>query len=186
MAEETDGYGEPLAPMGRYDALWRSVFLHGEYAIDINFYDSEECVDLYRDGLKVDRGELPMTFELEGGAQIEVETAFWGTKTARFTDYLGEQHEMRPAPGSGEYMRARLECERPLLGASIAAVSWSVLVIAVAVFVANAVHFFAKLFGIDLQFLEVPTWLGVSIAIAAAFAGIERALRLRHNPWLDS
>lgn len=74
---------------------------------------SERPAALYRDGVQILAGNLPVTFPVPGGV-IEVATSQYGVKRMHHVDDDdGGEHVLRPHPRSLEGRRARFDQRHP-------------------------------------------------------------------------
>lgn len=86
---------------------------------------------------------------------------------------------------------ARLN-EHPAASTAIAAVSWTVLAVALVTQVPNAVNGLANIaaglglpLGFALPTFAFPAWLDVLLSVLGLAAALDRGLRMVHNPLLD-
>lgn len=191
MTQETAGDGSPLEPVTGWQILWRTVMgtehAGSQWDIDVDLLDWSENVRLYRDGRqeRVQRGTS--TFDLEGGARIDVAWSALGLRRARLVLPDGTPRSLTPAAGTAERWRADLDRERPALSRTIGIVSWTILAIALLIQVPQLLATVSNLTG-WYEFaspVTVPGWLGAAFGIAGLLAALERALRLRHHWLLD-
>ena len=191
MPKERPGDGSELKPMRRWDFLWRTVmgirYAGARWDIDVDFFDWDEKVRLYRDGLqqRVQRGTS--RFELDDGARIEVAWSTYGLRRAHLVGADGAQRQLVPARGTAERWRAELHRDRPGLSRRLGIVSWLGLVIALVLQIPQALAVVAELTG-WYRFaspVALPAWLNTPLTVAGVLAALERALRLRYHWLLD-
>lgn len=191
MAKETPGDGSMLTPMRAGQSLYRSVFgiEHDgvRYDVDLNFFDWDEKVLLYRNGIqdRIQKGKS--RFELPDGSRIEVALSTYGIRRAHLVLPDGPERQLEPASGSGERWRADLERDRPGLSRALGLLSWSIIVIALILQVPQLAELGAELTG-WYEFtspVNLPAWMNTPLTVAGVLAGTERALRLRYNWLLD-
>lgn len=180
----------------RTDVLWRGLYgvEHdgAEYVVEVDFFDFRERVRLYRDGLLVEERTSPAVFEMESGARIEASMALFGMKRAHFVDVGGTERELEPLSGTAEARRRVFGDKHPAASATIAALSWTVLVVALVTQVPNAVNGLANAaaaLGLPLDLalpsFAFPAWLDVLLSVLGLAAALDRGLRMVHNPLLD-
>lgn len=191
MAKEKQGDGSRLPPWRWWHPLHRSVMgvEHGgsRWHIDVDFFDWDEKVHLYRDGRqdRVQRGKA--RFELPTGARIEAALSTYGLRRAHLVLPDGTERQLEPAPGTAERWRADLEREHPTVSQWLGRISWAVLVVALLLQLPQLVALVSTLTG-WFEFsspVTLPGWLNTPLSVAGVLAGIERALRLRYHWLLD-
>ena len=189
VARERPGDGSLLAPVRWWHPIYRSVMgtEHGgaRWDVDVDFFDPDEKVRLYRDGRQhlVQRGRS--RFELDDGARIEATIGTYGFKRAHLVLPDGQERQLEPATGTAERWRADLEERNPGVSRLLDRVSWTVLVAALVIQLPQLVQLVANLTG-WFTFTAPLTLSGshnTALTIAGALAALERALRLR-NHWL--
>ncbi|MBL7261606.1 hypothetical protein JKJ07_45740 [Actinoplanes sp. LDG1-01] len=198
------GDGRPLKRFRWWQLLTRSLFYlppdagagrPAEYAVDVHHMRSENeggdiGAHLYRDGRRQARSVLPAIFTVEGG-EIQVAATTFGLRRCHFVTGDGSERQLVPDPRSGEGRRARLDRERPLLSRAIGAFSLLVLLVAAILALPQLVESLSRIppvadrWGVFTSPLRLPAWFNVGLAVVAAVASTERALRLRYNAWLD-
>ncbi|MBF4458143.1 hypothetical protein [Pseudoclavibacter sp. VKM Ac-2867] len=152
--------------------------------------DGEVVADLYRDGHHVAHSKLPAIFEVPGGT-IEVAVSGYGLKRCHFVSSDGSELQLTPDGASAEGRRARLRQTRPGLSRLIGAASLGMLVVALVLGLPQIVEqvtnipLVAERVGTFSSPIHLPSWLNVSLLVAALLASSERALRLRYNWVLD-
>lgn len=191
MAKEKPGDGSKLKPVAAWQFIWRSVlgidYGGTRWDIDVDFFDWNERVYLYRDGHqdRIQRGTS--TFHLDDHARIEVAWSTYGLRRAHLVHPDGHPQQLIPARGTAERWRADLDRDHPDLSRWIGIVSWTVLVIALVLQLPQLV----ALIGVATGWFEftspisLPGRINSALGTAAIVAGIERALRLRHHWLLD-
>lgn len=143
---------------------------------------------LYRDGVQVLAGNLPVAFPVPGGV-IEVATSQYGVKRMHLVGHDGLEHVLRPHPRSLEGQRARLGRRFPRTSAAIGVVGLVVLLVGLAVSLSLAaeqvtrVEVVAQYVGTFTAPIRLPGWANLTLTIAAALAATDRALRLK-STWM--
>ncbi|PSK98793.1 hypothetical protein CLV63_10417 [Murinocardiopsis flavida] len=202
----TPGDGRRLKPFRWWQPTSRALFyLPVEddggrlmvYAVDVNYLlrlfsdDGKGKAHLYLDGRQHAVSTLPAAFPVQGGV-IEVAASAFGLKRCHYVTAEGAERQLDPDPRSGEGRRARLDRERPVLSRWIGRCSVVVLVIPLLLLIPQLLDVafqlppVAERFGTFTSPVHLPFWLNTALTLAAAAAGMERALRLRHNWLLDS
>ena len=191
MAKETPGDGTMLRPMRWWHPLYRSVFgiEHdgARWDIEVDFFDWDEKVALYRNGIQNRIPKGKSRFELPDGSRIEAAMSTYGMRRARLVESGGTKRQLTPAEGTAERWRADLDRDRPQLSRTIGVVSWTIVVIALLLQIPQLAELGAELTG-WYEFtspISLPAWLNTPLTIAGVLAGLERALRLRYNWLLD-
>lgn len=191
MAKEKPGDGSRLRPVTSWQWLWRGVFgiehAGDRWDVEVDYFDWDEKVRLYRDGVqeRVQRGTS--RFTLDDGARIEAAWSTFGLRRAHLLRVDGEEQQLVPAPGTAERWRAELDRDRPHLSRRLAMTSWAVLAVALALQVPQLIEGGAQLTG-WYEFtspVDLPGWVNTPLTIAGILAGLERALRLRYHWLLD-
>lgn len=191
MAKERPGDGSALRPVSGWQWMWRGVFgtRHAgtRWDVEVDYFDWDEKVRLYRDGVqeRVQRGTS--RFDLDDGARIEVAWSTFGLKRAQLVPAGGDVTQLAPAPGTAERWRADLDRDRPTLSRRLGTASGLVLLLAVALQVPQLLEVGATATG-WYEFtspVTLPGWLNGPLGVAAVLAGVERALRLRYHWLLD-
>lgn len=145
---------------------------------------------LYRDGVQIARSNLPTAFPVPGGV-IEVAISAFGLKRMHFVPELGGERALRPHPRSQEGLRARFGDRFPRTSAVIGTVAWVILLAALVVNALHAVEVvthspaIAERVGTFVSPIHLPTWANVTLIVAALLSGVDRALRLQHNRFID-
>ena len=152
--------------------------------------NGEVIAKLYRDGVNHSSSKLPAAFPVPGGT-IEVEASNYGLRRCHFVGDDGTDRQLSPDPASAEGRRARLDRDHRGVSRLISAVSVIVLIVAAVLGVPQIVEevsripWVAENIGSFVSPFHLPTWLNVSLVIAALLASTERALRLRYHWLLD-
>ncbi|MFI6908290.1 hypothetical protein ACIBKY_44010 [Nonomuraea sp. NPDC050394] len=167
----------------------------GTYAVDVRHWGNqsggESTAHLYLDGRHHAQSKIPAVFPLECGV-IEVATSSFGIKRCHFVTTTGEEHQLVPDPASGEGRRARLQRDHPTVSRMIAAASVVMLVIGLMLNLPQIIGPISRVppiaenLGTFTSPIHLPLWLNLTLALGAALAGMERALRLRHHWLLDA
>lgn len=191
MGKEKAGDGRTLKRYRAWHVLWRSLFGIDHdgvrWDVDVDFFDLDGRIALYRDGRQDRTQTSPAVFAFDGGGVIEVRTSTLGMRQARLVTADGDERRLDPAPGSLEHRRAHLDRTRPGLSRLIGAVSFAVLLIALVTQLPQLVELAASVTG-WFEFtspIELSSWLNTALTVAGVVAGIERASRLRYSWWLD-
>lgn len=155
--------------------------------IDVDFFDWEEKVRLYRDGRQARVQHGTSSFALGDGTRIEVAWSTYGLRRAHLVMTDGSRRQLAPVRGTAERWRAELDRDRPVLSRWLGVASWMMLVIALVLQVPQVLSTVAEVTG-WYEFaspLALPAWINTPLTIAAGLAALERALRLRHHWLLD-
>lgn len=191
------GDGSDLKPVTGLQWLWRGQFeteVAGHtYAVDVDYFDIGEKSRLYRDGVQVAVGGNPATFELDqtDGTRIETRMSLYGMSRAHVISPAGEE-QMQPASGTMEAWRANLHRNHRALSLAIGAVSFLVLVLALVIEVPQLLEAWSQ----STWWASMTGWrpsapvtlspaANFALTVAGVAAGLERALRLKHNWLLD-
>ena len=143
---------------------------------------------LYRDGVQVQAGNLPVAFPVPDGV-IEVAVSQWGVKRMHLVGDDGREHVLRPHPRSAEGLRARFDRRFPRTSAAVGAVGLVVLLVGLPVALSAAaeqitqVEVVAQHVGTFVPPVRLPDWAGFALAAAGVVAALDRALRLR-STWM--
>ncbi|WP_067965951.1 hypothetical protein [Nocardiopsis trehalosi] len=202
----TPGNGRALRPFRWWQPFSRVLFYlplpDGDgrqvvYAVDVRYAqrffseDGKGRAHLYRDGRHHAESPLPAAFPVPGGT-IDVALSAFGLKRCHYVTAGGAEHRLLPDRRSAEGRRARLEREHPVLSGAIGLCSLILLVVPALLLVpqlietATLVPPVAERFGTFTSPVQLPVWLNIGLALGAAAASTERALRLRYNWLLDS
>ncbi|MFD6098204.1 hypothetical protein ACFVWN_26605 [Nocardiopsis flavescens] len=198
------GDGRPLKPLRWWQVPFGRSLFHlypspdglrpGTYTVDIKHWgdkDGEISADLYLDGRHHARSKTPAAFPVEGGV-IEVAMSGFGLKRCHYVTAEGEEHQLVPDPKSSAGRRARLEHDHPALSRTIGTVSVLMLVIGVGLNLVQIAEPLSQIppiaenLGTFTSPVRLPFWLNFTLAVGAALASTERALRLRYHWLLDA
>ncbi|MFI6886851.1 hypothetical protein [Streptosporangium canum] len=200
------GNGRPLKRFRWWQPLTRALFylpLHTDdgrqlvYAVDVNhvrrFFseDGKGKAHLYLDGRHHAESAMPAVFPVQGGT-IDVAVTAFGLRRCHYVTTEWSEHQLIPDRRSGEGRRAYLDRERPALSRLISFVSLILLVISLLLLIPQLIEVAFKFppvferFGNFTSPVRLPVWLNITLALGAAAAAWERALRLRYNWLLDS
>ncbi|KAB1644917.1 hypothetical protein [Gulosibacter chungangensis] len=197
------GDGSALKPVRGVQALWRTQFgirliepdaqgkeVPRSYAVDVNFFDLESRCALYRDGSQHLRAKLPVKFPVHQG-QIEVADSTYGmTRIHLLRD--GQEQQLVPMPGTAEFWRAKFGRNHPVASRIIGWLAIAILLVSLVLLLPwvieliSQMDFIAERFGTFTNPLEVPGWLGSTLAVASVLAGLERALTIRSHWLIDA
>ncbi|MDO5504111.1 MAG: hypothetical protein Q4G67_13135 [Actinomycetia bacterium] len=210
-AKVSPGDGSTLKPMRAWEILYRTLFVldaregrSHEYAVDVDLLDVRERVHLFTDGVQSAVASAPAAFPVEGGT-IEVELTMFGLRRVHFvpdapagsgvaesavarTAEPGEQ-VLRPARGTAEHARARLDRRFPTLSRIIGWLAVAVLLIGLffvaptALELVTSIPWVANVIGTPALPWSLPDGAAGPLAVAGVVAALERALTLR-NHWL--
>lgn len=166
-----------------------------QYTVDVRQWKTDEnghvIVHLYRNGLQHATSRAPALFPVGGGA-IDVATSGFGLKRCHYVTVDGTTHQLMPDPRSAEGRRSRFEHRRPGLSRAVGALSIVALLVGVALLLQEIavpilqIPPIAERIGPIEPLIRVPLWLTITLAITAAVASTERALRLHYHWLLDA
>lgn len=201
MSKDHDG----LRPVRGLQWLWRTQFetehegVH--YAVDTDLLDIGEKLVLYRNGVRVAEQSSPARFTLgpeprakaaaDDYPRIEAALSWYGLKRAHLVLPTHDE-QLRPARGTAERWRADLHRDRPGTSTALAALSFAILLLAAVLELPQLAQWithsgwWAQVS--DWRFLSpvsLPDWANASLSVAGIIAAVERALRLKHNWFLD-
>lgn len=177
-----------LRPAKFSDVFWRGLYgidyggMH--YVVEVDFFDIKEKVRLYCDGYLMEEMGSPASFDI-GEATIEVAMALYGMKTARLISYGQGLRPLVPLPGTAEDRRLSFGKAHPVASMLLAAVAWIVLAVAFVTQIPNLLNSVAYLTGWSMPTFGLPEWLNAFLGVAGILAGLDRGLRMKHNPLLD-
>lgn len=185
-----------LRPSKPTDVFWRGLYgvRYGgsHYVVEVDFFDLGEKVRLYRDGRLVDERPSPACFQLEGHAAIEASMALYGMKRAHVVEEGRGARALEPLPGTAEARRLAFDARHPAISRAVAVVAWVVLAVAAVTQVPNMLNSLANgaaWLGLSMPFavptFALPAWLNAFLGVAGIVAGLDRGLRMVHNPLLD-
>ncbi|MFD7025334.1 hypothetical protein [Promicromonospora sukumoe] len=186
--------GAPLPPFRPSLSLERTRFAaalpDGSTAtVDVDHLSGR--ASLYRDGRHVRTADMPARFPV-GPDRIEVAASRYGMQRIHLVGADGVERRLDPAPGTPEHRRAQLSRRHPGIGRAVAAVAVVVLVVNLALLAPQVLErvthlaFWADRFPSFVSPVDLPTWANTALTLAAALAGIERALTFRHHRLLDA
>lgn len=199
------GDGRPLKRFRWWQPLARALFYlpltdgggrELVYAVDVSYLqramseDGKGKAHLYLDGRHHAESRLPAAFPVAGGV-IEVAATSFGLRRCHYVTDAGAEHRLVPDRDSAEGRRERLDRERPALSRWIGFFSLLLLVVPALLVVPQLVEVafeippVAERFGSFTSPVHLPVWANITLAVGAAVASTERALRLRYS-WLDS
>ncbi|MDO5535492.1 MAG: hypothetical protein Q4F65_12695 [Propionibacteriaceae bacterium] len=191
------GDGSELKPVTGLQWLWRGQFeteVDGHtYSVDVDYFDLAERSRLYRDGVQVAVGTGATRFALDDVEDTHIETKMstYGMSRAHVVSPHGEE-QMRPAPGTMEAWRADLHRDHRGLSLALGAVSWIVLVVALVIEVPQLLETLSNsgwwphlTDWRPTAPITLPPAANIALTVAGVVAGLERALRLKHNWLLD-
>lgn len=186
--------GAPLPPFRPSLALERTRFAVGlpdgsTATVDVDHTSGR--ASLYRDDRHVQTADMPVRFAL-GPDSIEVAASRYGMQRIHLISAGGGERRLDPAPGTPEHWRAQLARQHP--GAGRALATGAVVVLAVNLVllapqlleVITHLPVWADRFPSFVSPVGLPAWANTTLTIAAALAGIERALTFRHHRLLDA
>ena len=149
---------------------------------------SKRPAALYRDGVQLYQGNVPVAFPVPGGV-IEVATTQYGVKRMHHVADDGREQVLRPHPSSQEGLRARFDRRFPRTSATIGAVGLVVLLVGLAVTLSVAaeqitrIEVVAQHLGTFTAPIHLPGWAKFALPAAGALAAVDRALRLK-STWM--
>lgn len=195
VCENRQKSGDFLRPAKGTDVFWRGLFGIGHggssYVVEVDFFDIREKVRLYRDGRLVDEQGSPARFALGDGAVIEAAMALYGMKRAHLVEG-GRAWALLPLPGTAEALRFAFDREHPVASRAIAVGAWTVLAIALVTqfphllnSLANGAAWLGFPLGFSIPTLPLPEWLNTTLGVLGIVAGLDRGLRMVHNPLID-
>ncbi|MDT0301774.1 hypothetical protein [Streptomonospora wellingtoniae] len=200
------GNGRPLKPFRWWQPASRALFYlplrsdggrEAVYAVDVSYVqrifseDGKGKAHLYLDGRHHAESKLPAAFPVPGGTIDVVPTAF-GLRRCHYVTAAGAERQLVPDQRSGEGRRARLAREHPALSRGIGLLSLALLLVPLLLLIPQILEAAFQLppvtrrFGTFTSPVHLPVWLNVALALGAAAASVERAMRLRYNWLLDS
>jgi hypothetical protein len=195
----TRGSGERLRPFRRWQVLHRMLYtvdLPAEdgaavrYTVDFNSGGEDWAAELYANGRKVAKKDLPAKFHVAGGV-IEVGASLYGVTRVHFVPRAGDERRLTPVPGTLEDLRGRLGRRHPRLSRAIGWAAIAVLAVNLVVAVPYGLEVLTEIpkiaerFGTFTSPIQLPVWLDIALLCAGVLAGIERVLTYRHNKILD-
>lgn len=192
------GDGRALQPFRWWQLPGRALFYLSDreldYAVDVRHWQNqtsgEVTAHLYRDRRHLAESNLPAVFPVEGGL-VQVAMSGYGFKRCHFVADDGTERQLTPDPSSAEGRRARLDRNHPAASRVVGALSVLMLLIGVATLVVQMAEHLSKIppvaesIGVFTNPFDIPVWLNIALAVGAALASVERALRLRYHWLLD-
>ncbi len=196
LSKAKPGDGSPLQAFRLWQLFSRSVFsieLDDQlFEVDVRHgRDSssrKRPAALYRDGVQVLAGNLPVAFPVPGGV-IEVAVSQYGVKRMHHVDDVGREQVLRPHPRSQEGLRARFDRRFPRTSTAIGVVGLVVLLVGLAVTLSVAaeqitrIEVVAAQIGTFVSPVHLPGWAKFALPAAGALAAVDRALRLK-STWM--
>jgi len=194
-----------LRPVRGLQWLWRTQFETEHegvrYAVDADLLDIGEKLVLFRDGVRVAEQSSPARFTLgpepraragkDDYPRIEAAMSWYGLKRAHLVLPTHDE-QLTPARGTAEAWRADLHRNHRGASTVLAVVSLTILLLAallelpqLAEWIAHS-GWWAQVS--DWRFdspVSLPPWANTALTVGGVVAGVERALRLKHNAWLD-
>lgn len=158
------------------------------YVVDVDLFDWNSHIHLYRDGVRHASAESPATFPVPGGV-IDVATGMYGVNRIDHIPDGGEKAQLRPVRGSGEWRRARFARRHPGVSRLIGGAAVVILLTALAVLIPQIVAqlsqipWVAENVGTFTSPIQLPAEVNTGLTVAGVFAGVERSLSMR-NHWL--
>lgn len=197
MKKVKAGDGRPLKRYRWWQVFSRTVFLLDhtdddgattQYAVDVDYFELEGKVALYKDGRQEATAVLPASFPTPIGA-IDVETISFGLKRMHLVREDGSEQQLRPQAGTPEHWRARFGHRHPRAARVVAGLAIVILLGSLVVVLPQAlemltqIDWIAENVGTFTSPISLPTWLNTTLLVAGIVAALERALTLR-NHWL--
>lgn len=198
MTKARPGDGTALKPHRPWQILTRSVFrielvdedgTDHEYSVDVDYFDGDGKVALYRDGRQYLVAEQPAAFPVPGGA-VDVAVGTFGVSRMHLvSDAGGPEKPLRPVRHSGEYWRAVLDHRHPRLSRWMGRTAIAILLVGLVFFVPQLLELVtrwdvvADRVGTFTSPVSLPAELNTALFIAGIVASLERALTLRSH-WL--
>jgi hypothetical protein len=181
---------ERLRPWGGSDSVARGLFwidhAGSRRTIDTNYFDFDERIHLYRDGELVETQKSPAKFQIDPQTTIEAEISTFGMKHVRMRAAgIEEPIDLQPGEHTGEAWRAEMDKKYPRASRTVAATSWIIVFVAAVTQIPEPLNIPLRAIDVELPTLDLPRWANISLAVAGVLAGIDRALRLTHDPLMD-
>lgn len=192
MGERLSGIEKPT------DVLWRGLYgveYRGEHwVVEVDYFDVTETITIFCDGTEVAKRKSPFKHQVAPGVWIEAAMALYGMKRARLVDEIaGSEIALTPLEGTAEDKRLRFEKRYPLTSKVVAVAAWTILFVALVTQIPNLLNSLSNL--VDMMSLPVPLpkvptlnlpdWLNCALGVMGIAAGLDRGLRMKHNPLLD-
>jgi hypothetical protein len=201
------GDGRPLKPFRWWQMTTRSVLsislptpdvlgpARSTYTVEVKHGGDAETgeimASLYRNGRHEAVSKVPAHFPVPGG-HIDVRTSEAGMRRAHFIAEDGTEQRLEPDPNSGEGRRMQFEREHPTASRWVGAASIVLLLIGLGLNLVQVaeplseIPSIADTIGTFESPIQLPLWLNITLALGAAAAATERAMRMRHHWLLDS
>ncbi|WP_051109556.1 hypothetical protein [Promicromonospora sukumoe] len=185
--------GAPLPPFRPSASLERTRFetvLPDASVATVDVDHMEGRASLYRDGRHVRTADMPTRFPV-GPGRIEVAASRYGMQRIHLVGADGGERRLDPAPGTPEHWRAQLSRRHPALGRALATGAVIVLVVNLTLLapqlleVVTHLPLWADRFPSFVSPVDLPARANAVLTVAAALAGVERALTFRHHRLLD-
>lgn len=177
-----------LKTYGKWHWLWRGLFesqtKDGLYHVDVDYFDFDERIHVYKDGKLVDTKKSPAKISLDDKTVIEAELSTYGMKYVRMRKN-DTVTNFAPSKGTSEAWRSNLTKTKPKLSQTLNIISWTVLIIAAVTQLPELINILSQWFDTELPTFELPFWANITLSIAGVIAAIDRALQLKHNKWID-
>lgn len=180
-----------LQPTKPTDVFWRGLYgIHYQeidYVIEVDYFDINEKVRLYCNGILTQEQRSPAAFEI-GGATIKASMALYGMKQAELVkreETASKPFKLTPLKGTAEAKRLAFHQVHPISSRLIAGIAWAVLVIAAITQLPNMLNSIGYILGFSIPSFPLPEWMDLLLGILGILAALDRALRMKHNPLLD-
>lgn len=178
-----------LKKYGNWHWLWRGLFelqtKDGLYHIDVDYFDFDERIHVYKDGELVDTKKSPAKVMLEDKASIEAGLSTYGMKYVRLRGADGKTSNFAPSKGTPEAWRKNFNQNHPRSSKVLNVFSWTVLIIAAITQLPELINILSQWFNTKLPTFELPFWANITLSVAGVIAALDRALQLKHNKWID-
>jgi hypothetical protein len=129
----TTGRGRRMTPLPRESGMSRTRFELRERAsllsVDVD-HDTQRVV-LFRDGVEVASGEMPVRFAVQAG-NVEVSGSMYGMRRVHLIGHDGAHTRLTPAAGSPDHRRAAFGRRHPRLSRAVGVAAVGVLPLAAA------------------------------------------------------
>ncbi len=196
LSRARPGDGSPLPRYRLWQLFSRSLFsieLDDQvFEVDVRHLrdssSSKRPAALYRDGVQIHQGNVPVAFPVPGGV-IEVAVSPYGVKRMHVVEDDGHERVLRPHPRSQEGLRARFDRRFPRTSAAIGVIGLVVLLVGLAVTLSlvaeqvTRVEIVAAQVGTFTSPIHLPGWAKVALPAAGFLAAMDRALRLK-STWM--
>jgi hypothetical protein len=169
-------------PIRGWEWIWRSCFgadHRGRRYVEVDFFDLDARIWLYVDGVREDMRKERASWRLDDGSRLVARLQTYGMRSAHIELADGGRVPLRPAKGSLEHGRARMDRRYPRASRALSIVSFVVLVVSLLLAVPEWISIVLGTFGVEWTLLGLPGQVTSFLSILAVAAGIERALRLR-------